>query len=492
MSEIETGQGYRPYNLFHGSVVPYSLAAREDISPGAKLTFGELAALMGKAGYCKPSVEHLAGRLGASVDQVTRWLRELTEKRLIRSKRCGPGTHAERVFLWDDCLEKSLKGPIPETAKIPVQEDDLKPQKSRFKDSAETAKTRVLKPDICGSETGNFPVVYKEEEVLLRGSIEEVSSSSVLAIPASDDEPIFSENEKPNPEDREALIEHAQDTLRGSIASIRAKSEGITQTAALKTTHTPDKEITVDILNAFQSFDDFQIWIDDTENRALALKARNPSAVYALYRTDAKMRAEDIAADRVKAEKRRAKEEIEAEQERAAEAAEVKLLDTPMPALRAFGLVQPRLDGRRVPGPLKATLERTGELISPNALEHAIRGWKRCANCDDSGTVGTAFHQTLAFCACAAGIEAGYDKGADWPTEEIARVHANVKNKLVAAARTISVYFGDAIEASSITETPSELVFDTPKGYRLYFRDKGFSEVLEIAGEQRTVRLVAA
>ena len=138
---------------------------------------------------------------------------------------------------------------------------------------------------------------------------------------------------------------------------------------------------------------------------------------------------------------------------------------------------------------MKAALERTGELIAPNALHAAIRGWKRCPQCDDGGTVGHAFYRTLAFCACAGGIEAGYSKGADWPAEEIARVHGSTKDKLVGAARTISVHLGDAIDASNLTETPLALVFDVPKGYRLYFKDKQFSEVLRMAGECRAVRL---
>ena len=68
-------------------------------------------------------------------------------------------------------------------------------------------------------------------------------------------------------------------------------------------------------------------------------------------------------------------------------------------------------------------------------------------------------------------------------------MHGSTKDKLAGAARTISVHLGDAIDASNLTETPLALVFDVPKGYRLYFKDKQFSEVLRMAGECRAVRL---
>jgi len=164
---LKPGEAYRPFNLFNGAIIPYSLAARRDIGPGPKLLFGELAALMGRSGYCHPSVDHLAGRLGASADQITRWLRDLTRARLIKSRRRGPGSSAERVFVWHPWLAGSLKtGAYLETARIPVQA------------TTETAKTLGLKPQKPGSEPGNLRVHLREEEVLRGGSVEEVLLSA--------------------------------------------------------------------------------------------------------------------------------------------------------------------------------------------------------------------------------------------------------------------------------------------------------------------------
>ena len=101
-------------------------------------------------------------------------------------------------------------------------------------------------------------------------------------------------------------------------------------------------------------------------------------------------------------------------------------IDLPIPA----NSLQERF---RIPAALRARLERTGEMISPRALEAQARAWKRCTECDDLGTLGSAIDRTLAFCACMAGIEAIYRDGADWCERETARVHADAKSLLVAA-----------------------------------------------------------
>ena len=289
-----------------------------------------------------------------------------------------------------------------------------------------------------------------------------------------------------NPEDLAALVETAREQLRMARAA-SMDFAGLVTTENLEATSPPDGKITVEILGAFSEYADFELWLKDTVTRGLGRKAK--SARYALYLADARSEASRVTLARRAKEKRLQDIELACERQQAEEAAAVPVLDTPMPLLQAFGRIQGRLAGRAVPRPLKAKLERTGGLISPNALEAAIRGWRRCAHCDDGGTVGNVIDRTLTFCACAAGLEAGYGKGAAWPAEEIARVHADTKSLLVAAAHMVNAYLADAIEASTITETPAELVFDAPKSYRLYFVDRQFHEVLKRAGEQRTVRL---
>jgi hypothetical protein len=75
------------------------------------------------------------------------------------------------------------------------------------------------------------------------------------------------------------------------------------------------------------------------------------------------------------------------------------------------------------------------------------------------------------------------------PAREIESAHACLKNRLVAAAHAKNWSFlADAIEASTITEEPSELIVDTPRTWRLRFSGPDFIEVIQLAGETRTVR----
>ena len=319
-----------------------------------------------------------------------------------------------------------------------------------------------------------------------------------------DESPFVSEKENPKTEDREALIDYARDALRASVASIKAAHEGITQTEALKTTKAPDKTITADILAAFQSFDDFEVWIADTESRNLANKARDPHAVYAFYRTDARTRAEGIADDRLKEQARFAEEMAEQERLKQERETREQTLNTPVAPDTAIVTADAEIDrlngpensmslnGRRhraVPGVLKRRLARLGQPITPAAVIEMTREYCPHLLCDRTGMMGYALDRTLRFCDCLEGQELQHEDP-ERPAREIGRVHTSLKHKLVATAVMVAgPYIADAIEASEITETPSELVFDAPKAYRLYFKDPCFAKVLEAVGELRTIRL---
>jgi hypothetical protein len=144
--------------------------------------------------------------------------------------------------------------------------------------------------------------------------------------------------------------------------------------------------------------------------------------------------------------------------------------------------------GVRVVEILKKRFTRLGTPISPNEVAAATRAYRDCKQCASRGLIGGALDRTRRFCECMAGEELAAEDP-ERPAREIEHAHANVKNRLAAAAQTVSVYLADAIEASDVTETPSEVVFDAPKSYRFYFSDRQFPDVFRVAGEQRTVRL---
>jgi hypothetical protein len=226
---------------------------------------------------------------------------------------------------------------------------------------------------------------------------------------------------------------------------------GVISQETLAQVRRPDAEITAQILETFSDFADFTQWLKSTIIRGLARKAQ--SARWGVYLADAKNQAEDLRFKREGEEKRERDREIARDRQQQAEAAAVAELDRPMPALQAYSQIQDRLEGRGVPQPLKARLERTGEFISPNELARHISGWKRCPDCRDDGTLGNAIDRDLRFCGCPAGIELSYREGAGWPEREIACVHADPKSLLVAACRAVGLAFSaDAIEDSAVTD----------------------------------------
>jgi hypothetical protein len=144
-----------------------------------------------------------------------------------------------------------------------------------------------------------------------------------------------------------------------------------------------------------------------------------------------------------------------------------------MLAVEAYSEIHGVIQGRGVPRPLKARLERTAELISPNALAAAIRGWNRCPECQDSGMVGTALDKTLAFCSCAAGMEAQHSpldrelkkpeaerfhKGPEYCQQTVERVQESAKSLLLAACSAIELRFSADIIADSHVSDDGEML----------------------------------
>lgn len=267
-----------------------------------------------------------------------------------------------------------------------------------------------------------------------------------------------------NPEDLGAdLVKITQKKLHLARAASLNRLRIVTP-EGLAATMPPDREIALEILRAFADGDDgvadFEAWLKSTVDRELGRKAKGSR--WGLYLADARIEANNLPIMREAAAKPEASMDISRARRQAEKAAEEAAAaveaDRPMAALEAYVRIRAGIQGRGVPRPLKGRLERTGELISPNALEAAIRGWKRCPSCQECGLLGTAIDRDLRFCACPAGIEESYRKGADWPAEEIARVHGSAKSILVAACCAIGLQFAaDVITDAEVTDNGETL-----------------------------------
>ena len=307
-------------------------------------------------------------------------------------------------------------------------------------------------------------------------TIPEAATAIETAVPETD-----------NPEADDDLVAIAQARLRQARAA-SLNPLRIASPEGLAVTTLPDRKITRDILKAFadaagpvEGGADFEAWLKDTVSRGLGRKAE--STRYGLYLADAKTEAQNLVTQRaamVQVDAARQVEQARRQAEQAqAEAAAAAEAERPIEPTKAFGRIQASIGAAPFRRPLRARLERTGELISPAALKAAILGSKYCPECQDRGLLGTALDRTLRFCSCPAGTEAAFEptpadlakpaaaerfhRGPDWPAAETARVHADPKSRLVDACHDIGRPFaGDAIEASAVIDTGEVLEIRLP------------------------------
>ena len=489
---MSAGDPFNPYTLY-AIRVPLGMLTHPGISAGAKLLYGRLALYLGRkpGGFCNPDLETLAVDMGASTHTIDRWLKELIDERFIERRRRGR-FRAECVFLPNPLLFNS--------AELGNQDVVSTPQNCGVGEGVQFRSSGAPIPQICISNSAdlaeNRPQATETETVprlktFIKTFIENVHSSSsvveaaTLAETTDDDGPVSDGTEPGKPEDPDSLVSVARDQLRAA----RAAGAGV----PLEQIGAPDREITVQILGAFSDKTrrlgcpgaDFETWLESTVSRGVARKAK--SATWGLYLSDAKNQAQDLRLKRESAEKTETDWALEQERRQAAEAEQRRAMETPMPIAEAGALVE-----HVIPWPLQARLVRTGEAVSPNELERQAKAWHRCTACRDTGTTGSAIDSDLRFCGCAAGVEAEYRDGADWPAREIERVHAGVKALLVEACRSLNRQFaGDGLQDADLADDGAILeIRPKTEADAICISDTDVQEALGRVGWQRVVRIV--
>jgi len=464
-----SGEPFDPSHKVCGFYPPDVVGRQRDLTDGQKRLYERAVRWAGRNGCFWYAFETMADALGKSLRQVKADMLALHTYRLLSHVRRGGRRSNRYVFLWH---------PIFEVQSTALQDDGTEVQDSAL-EVQDPVQNSILEVQPTARESCNS----------FLNSVKESSSQSAAMPPtqladASDDEDALPQKANPKtntpealpvPEasarvaavpqkdetenGREALIETTREQLRLARAS-GLRMYGFTEADI----RPPDRTITKAILGVFQDYADFVVWLETTLRRGLARKAKDTR--WGLYLSDAKNHAEDIALARERDEKRRIDDQIARERQQAAEAEAVAEMDQPMSLIQAYGRIQVRMEGRKIPRWLAARLKRTGELISANELMRQICAWKRCPNCNDCGMVGNAIDRDLRFCSCQAGVEEAYGKGADWPANEIGRVHADAKSLLVAASHAIAAAFtADAIEAAEITDADGRLEIRLPVGH---------------------------
>lgn len=139
-----------PYMLFTGSMIPNWLMRRNEISAGAKLTYARLCQYAGQNGKAWPSQQTMAEELGLkSVDQIGRYMKELSDNNLVIRERRGLGLTDVYRFLHHEWMEaNSADVRVTDSADMRIQDSADMPTKENqgresLKPKKETRQSRL-------------------------------------------------------------------------------------------------------------------------------------------------------------------------------------------------------------------------------------------------------------------------------------------------------------------------------------------------------------
>ena len=111
---------FNVYHFFAGAFVPFWLLSRQEVSPGAKLTYASLAQQANSRGAVQLNFRVQAVALGEDEGQLSRHLMELEEVGLIHVSRGNVNSEDIRVFfpphVWMAGLDQPTQAVAPQLA----------------------------------------------------------------------------------------------------------------------------------------------------------------------------------------------------------------------------------------------------------------------------------------------------------------------------------------------------------------------------------------
>lgn len=99
------------------AIIPANVRYDEDLTPSAKLLYGEITALSNEKGYCWASDSYFSKLYGVGKSTIQRWLKQLEDKNYIsRQVIYEEGTRnikSRYIHLCDNPIPKNENTPIP-------------------------------------------------------------------------------------------------------------------------------------------------------------------------------------------------------------------------------------------------------------------------------------------------------------------------------------------------------------------------------------------
>jgi len=129
---MQNGQEYNPYKIFVGIFIPNLIIQDQNLSPGAKITFGVLSQFSGKYGVCCPRQERIAERMGISKRQVIRYIEELKKEKYISVSQRGLRKSNIYKFLWKKVWAESVNQEVTDMSTPEVSDLSTPIRLNRF------------------------------------------------------------------------------------------------------------------------------------------------------------------------------------------------------------------------------------------------------------------------------------------------------------------------------------------------------------------------
>lgn len=119
------------------AIIPANVRYDSELTPNAKLLYGEITALCNEKGYCWASNEYFANLYGVSKVSISKWVNQLVEKGYINSEIIYKGDSKEiesRVIRLDTPIKEKFNTP-QRKVNDPIKEKFNTPIKEKFKDN---------------------------------------------------------------------------------------------------------------------------------------------------------------------------------------------------------------------------------------------------------------------------------------------------------------------------------------------------------------------
>ena len=120
-------------NKSYYAIIPANVRYDDELTPNAKLLYGEITALCNEKGYCWATNNYFAELYGVSKTSISKWIKQLIDKGYIKSQiKYHDGTKEIKnryLYIGSIPIEEKLKGcttnindPIEEKLNTPIEE----------------------------------------------------------------------------------------------------------------------------------------------------------------------------------------------------------------------------------------------------------------------------------------------------------------------------------------------------------------------------------